>query len=288
MLRHVKNSKTKTAFGSLMPQRSFASGGYRYGFNGKENDNEVKGNGNQQDYGFRIYDSRIAKFLSVDPITAEYPELTPYQFASNRPIDGVDLDGLEYATFTIFAQEGKVRAIHVATDYELKAQNTKGPGVQYKYVYLDKDGKVQKVEAKALVKNYHGIYQGPNNPQLPKVGGSPSEVFDDYSLSPLDETDKIAKQHDIDYDKAGKLKGIEGVMDSRSTKANEDYIKAADGIIEKYEKGRTDTVTGKPVTKETKDAASFGRGGFKKAEGLKSNPADSKTREQFNERTPKH
>jgi hypothetical protein len=32
----------------------------------------------------------------VDPITAEYPELTPYQFASNRPIDGVDQDGLEW------------------------------------------------------------------------------------------------------------------------------------------------------------------------------------------------
>jgi len=45
----------------------------------------------------RIYDPRIAKFLSVDPITKQYPELTPYQFASNRPIDGIDLDGLEYA-----------------------------------------------------------------------------------------------------------------------------------------------------------------------------------------------
>jgi hypothetical protein len=27
----------------------------------------------------------------------KYPELTPYQFASNRPIDGVDLDGKEYS-----------------------------------------------------------------------------------------------------------------------------------------------------------------------------------------------
>lgn len=49
------------------------------------------------DYGARIYDSRIARFLSVDPLTDEYPELSPYQFASNRPIDGVDLDGLEYS-----------------------------------------------------------------------------------------------------------------------------------------------------------------------------------------------
>lgn len=68
---------------------------YRYGFNGKENDNEVKGQGNQQDYGMRIYDTRLGRFLSVDPITDEYPELTPYQFASNTPIMGVDLDGLE-------------------------------------------------------------------------------------------------------------------------------------------------------------------------------------------------
>ncbi len=78
--------------------------GYRYGFNGKENDNEVKqdanGNniiGSQQDYGMRIYDPRLGKFLSVDPLTDKYPELTPYQFASNRPIDGVDLDGLEWS-----------------------------------------------------------------------------------------------------------------------------------------------------------------------------------------------
>ncbi|TWF45401.1 RHS repeat-associated protein [Chitinophaga polysaccharea] len=79
---------------------SGASGGvgsYRYGFNGKENDNEVKGEGNQQDYGFRIYDPRLAKFLSVDPLSPKYPELTPYQFASNRPIDGIDEDGLEHS-----------------------------------------------------------------------------------------------------------------------------------------------------------------------------------------------
>jgi len=94
----VVNANDYYAFGSQMPGRSFnLDGSYRYGFNGKENDNEVKGEGNQQDYGTRIYDPRIGKFLSVDPITAKFPELTPYQFASNRPIDGVDQDGLEWA-----------------------------------------------------------------------------------------------------------------------------------------------------------------------------------------------
>jgi len=44
----------------------------------------------------RIYDPRLGRFLSVDPIANRFPMLTPYQFASNRPIDGIDLDGLEF------------------------------------------------------------------------------------------------------------------------------------------------------------------------------------------------
>lgn len=89
-------------FGSQMPGRdtTFVGSNYRYGFNGKENDNEVKGVGNQQDYGMRIYDPRVGRFLSVDPLTGKYPELTPYQFASNMPIRALDLDGLEvFANF---------------------------------------------------------------------------------------------------------------------------------------------------------------------------------------------
>jgi RHS repeat-associated protein len=68
---------------------------YRYGFNGKENDDDVKGIGLQLDYGFRIYDPRVGRFLSVDPLTKSYPYYTPYQFAGNKPIMAIDLDGLE-------------------------------------------------------------------------------------------------------------------------------------------------------------------------------------------------
>jgi RHS repeat-associated protein len=81
-----------------MPGRTYTAAGqgsYRYGFNGKENDSDVKGEGNQQDYGMRIYDPRLGRFLSVDPLTQNYPELTPYQFASNTPVQAIDLDGLE-------------------------------------------------------------------------------------------------------------------------------------------------------------------------------------------------
>ena len=85
-------------FGMQTPGRSFDAAGstaYRYGFNGKEKDDEVKGSGAQYDYGFRIYDARLGKFLSVDPLTKSYPQYTPYQFAGNKPIMAIDLDGLE-------------------------------------------------------------------------------------------------------------------------------------------------------------------------------------------------
>jgi RHS repeat-associated protein len=84
------------AFGMEMPGRQLTILPiYRYGFNGKEDDNELKEFGNQQDYGMRTYDPRIGKFLSVDPLTKQYPNLTPYQFANNTPIRAVDLDGRE-------------------------------------------------------------------------------------------------------------------------------------------------------------------------------------------------
>ncbi|WP_152267311.1 RHS repeat domain-containing protein [Agriterribacter humi] len=105
------------AFGMLMPGRTYSNAGakYKYGFNGKENDNEVKGEGNQQDYGMRIYDPRLGRFLSVDPLTNKYPELTPYQFASNRPIDGVDLDGLEYL-------KGRI-SVYGLNKFEVRSEN---------------------------------------------------------------------------------------------------------------------------------------------------------------------
>ncbi|MBA3704329.1 MAG: hypothetical protein H0W84_00060 [Bacteroidetes bacterium] len=68
---------------------------YRYGFNGKEKDDEVSGSGNDYNYGFRIYNPRLGRFLSVDPLAKSYPWYTPYQFAGNTPIQAIDLDGAE-------------------------------------------------------------------------------------------------------------------------------------------------------------------------------------------------
>ncbi|WP_207516079.1 RHS repeat domain-containing protein [Longitalea luteola] len=95
-LPHIVTAQDYYPFGMISRVALPNSGKtYKFGFNGKMNDNEVKGLGNQQDYGMRGYDPRIGRLLSVDPMTKQFPELTPYQFAGNRPIDAVDLLGLQ-------------------------------------------------------------------------------------------------------------------------------------------------------------------------------------------------
>jgi RHS repeat-associated protein len=75
---------------SLLPQRTTP---YRYGFNGKEKDDEIKGSGDSYDFGERMYDPRLGKWLSVDKLASKYPYASPYNFALNNPIFNVDPDG---------------------------------------------------------------------------------------------------------------------------------------------------------------------------------------------------
>ena len=109
----------------LQPGRKYTAGtGYRYGFNGKENDNEVKGEGNQQDYGMRIYDPRLGRFLSVDPLMKEYPWNSTYAFAEDEPISNIDLDGEEKKSATSSFFEGvKDGAALTVTGHVSNAQN---------------------------------------------------------------------------------------------------------------------------------------------------------------------
>lgn len=49
----------------------------------------------------RLENEKQSRFLSVDPISSSYPMLTPYQFASNSPIAGIDLDGAEFKYYAL-------------------------------------------------------------------------------------------------------------------------------------------------------------------------------------------
>jgi RHS repeat-associated protein len=81
-----------------MPGRKYSSGnGYRYGFNGKEKDKET--NTDAYDFGARIYDGRIGRWLNVDPLFKKFEKYSPYSFSINNPVVIIDYDGRDIIDF---------------------------------------------------------------------------------------------------------------------------------------------------------------------------------------------
>ena len=113
-------------YGMLQAGRTKNAGGYRFGFNGMEQTKGVQGNsqGTFYDYKNRDYDPWKIRFNRVDPITAQYPMLSPYQFASNRPIDGIDMDGLEWAIKSV---EDGVIVLSLVTNVYIPTTINKSP-----------------------------------------------------------------------------------------------------------------------------------------------------------------
>lgn len=109
---------------------------YTFGFNGKEKDDEIKGVGNQIDYGMRGYDPRIGRPISVDALFRQYPMLSSYQFFSNNPIWFIDLDGNEGIVYTAnkFTNSDGETIIDVTTEYDA---NGKTEGVLWVMHDLD-------------------------------------------------------------------------------------------------------------------------------------------------------
>jgi len=70
---------------------------YRFGFQGQEQDNEIKGEGNSINFRYRVNDPRLGRFFSIDPLAADYPWNSPYAFSENRLVDKIELEGLETA-----------------------------------------------------------------------------------------------------------------------------------------------------------------------------------------------
>jgi RHS repeat-associated protein len=144
-------------FGAPLASRTYQASEYRFGFNGKENDNEAKGNGNQQDYGMRVCDNRLGRFFSIDPLTKKYPELSTYQFASNIPISGIDQDGLEHFNMTTITYSESGAAIGLG--YGLAASISDGTA-------YDMIGKTYFSAYSALNPNNQDLEDGSRNPKI--------------------------------------------------------------------------------------------------------------------------
>ncbi len=109
-----------STFGAPMVGRQYQSTGYRYGFNGQEKDDEMHNNsGDSYDFGARIYDARLGRFLSQDKFANKYPELTPYNYVGNNPIAAIDIGG---DSIYVLSSDGKLYNVSTETGRDLAKQ----------------------------------------------------------------------------------------------------------------------------------------------------------------------
>jgi len=109
----------------LLPGRHGNTSDYRYGFQGQEMDNEVKGEGNSVNYKYRMHDPRVGRFFARDPMFKEYPHNSSYAFSENRVIDALELEGLESMDFKVAmweAQKDMVAALDNGDSYQVARQ----------------------------------------------------------------------------------------------------------------------------------------------------------------------
>jgi RHS repeat-associated protein len=161
----VLSSTDYYPFGSIMPGRSFSSNSYRYGFNGQEKDDEIAGSGNSLSFKFRVYNPRLGKFLSVDPLSHVYPWNSPYAFAENDVIRAIDLEGLE-KYIHIFIKDDGGTTLELVSHTELEQEGPKGDG--HLFIYRDRmSNQAQQLYYEKIYKGniLRETYVGPYNPQ---------------------------------------------------------------------------------------------------------------------------
>ncbi len=124
-------------FGSLLPGRNFSADSYRFGFNGQEKDDEVhNATGTSVNFDARIYDPRVARWLSLDPKATKYPSESNYAYTSDNPVLFVDEDGKDrtYYLKVIDKQgNGHLIATRVVRNNEVAAKVSDGYDSQHMY-----------------------------------------------------------------------------------------------------------------------------------------------------------
>ncbi|GIV44934.1 MAG: hypothetical protein KatS3mg035_2057 [Bacteroidia bacterium] len=165
---NVSSSQDYYPFGSVMEGRGKDSVNYRYGFNDKEKVNEIYGAGNAYDFGARLYESRLGRWIIIDPSCFRQPEYSLYKAFKNNPIIFIDPDGkTEFITIiTVNKQTGdtkieQIQANRIMTDgvkHEVRGFGDTWYYVNNYYDYrtviyrtIEKDGRIEENKISEIV-----------------------------------------------------------------------------------------------------------------------------------------
>lgn len=80
----------------MLESRAFGRLENKLQFNGKEKQGKEFGDGSGlewMDYGARMYDAQISKWMLPDPLAANYYPFSPYTFSADNPVNFIDDDG---------------------------------------------------------------------------------------------------------------------------------------------------------------------------------------------------
>jgi len=236
-------------------------------------------------YSEATLEPEIYSFASVDPLSKNFPELSPYQYASNCPISGIDLDGLEYFSVHVLIKDGKKQIIRVQDFTEMteaqayavhgqkdfykiysKSFGEKGRGVAYVYYNEGKNGELTKVGedffgSRKNAINYlskHGLYYGAGAPTT--YGGDYNYHSNPYNFSfaPIDEVDELALSHDKDpsYNQPNYKDG-DWLNDPNSIEADRKFVQGLKEYLNRANKQNyKDKLTNRSPSKEALTRAS--------------------------------
>jgi RHS repeat-associated protein len=193
-----------------MPERNFSSNKYRYGFNGKENDNST-GEGNV-DLGARIANVCLGRFFFKDPDEKKYPFQSTYVLASNNPVCLIDING-KGTNSTHIGKSGKVIAVIKDGD---------------KGVYQHQDNTDGKTPTENQIKLRQKIYKS-TAANGTKVGETWTELgFAEFGAYEKDGRVKPAEGAKIDINSKWANDKVSSIIDANPTIATY-AIKARDG-----------------------------------------------------------
>ncbi|MEB3801691.1 nucleotidyltransferase domain-containing protein [Flavobacterium columnare] len=160
----------------MVPNRHGSSTAYRYGFQGQEKDDELKGEGNWLNYTFRMHDSRVGRFFATDPLEKQYPNLSPYQFSANSPIAFIEREGLESTFYVLaFATKNGYSYFHLQKAYEVGQGMETITGRKIK-LDLPEKNYVQGSDG-----HWHEIPDNIMNQSTMNLGGSLDEIYAVYN-----------------------------------------------------------------------------------------------------------